>query len=661
MKLNRTGIALNRNTWNGDNENWAKLEKKYNDVVGEITDEVFNKIVDGSKIDWSQMVDTVADLPNDAGVGETRGVKEDNKIYRFDGSNWIPIAEINLNPIAEIDERLSNQLAGTDEQRRSESAISRKQIDHEDPRNNLIISWVDDDGQSSYYDKFKPVVEEKGVPMTCALITNRIEHSVTGTYLSKEQIRELSDLGVEFISHGHYHGFIDENGVEQPQLKHATPEQIEHEFKETTKYMKKWGLNYRGISLPHASNNYHIQRLGRKYFDYMIGTSSDKERGLPFYPGHYSNYYIRRVRADDGFDLVEQRIDEAAENGIGWVILGSHSYENSITTEFIEQVVDYAHQKGFKFVSTQEGMDIMGNVMQFGIPQVKSHGYVDAGNRISATGEIFGDDLGKVREVGFGEVTPSTPISYFEKDVVSFTRIRGSDADGFPRDAAGILTTYRYSSSDRYAYQTYAESGSTRFSLRDWDDDHNSWNDWQSINLSRFIGVNAIGPDERAVGEILKDRVTYTTVNSGDEGFPDAKAGTLVTYSFTRDNFPFQEFYVYQESKVYQRHWRGDGWGPWYLVQTTVGAKHEPRNRITASTSPNDLEQGISVSYITTSGGSGLPSGSSGNFVSVKEDGGNGRTYQQFRPHGSSGLYYRFTKSNNDWSAWYKFVMEKVD
>src|SRR5690625_4865163 len=103
MKLNRTGIALNRNTWNGDNENWAKLEKKYNDVVGEITDEVFNKIVDGSKIDWSQMVDTVADLPNDAGVGETRGVKEDNKIYRFDGSNWIPIAEINLNPIAEID------------------------------------------------------------------------------------------------------------------------------------------------------------------------------------------------------------------------------------------------------------------------------------------------------------------------------------------------------------------------------------------------------------------------------------------------------------------------------------------------------------------------------------------------------------------------------
>src|SRR5699024_12798115 len=42
--------------------------------------------------------------------GDARGVKSDNKIYRYDGSNWIDIAEISLNPISEVDDRLSSKL-----------------------------------------------------------------------------------------------------------------------------------------------------------------------------------------------------------------------------------------------------------------------------------------------------------------------------------------------------------------------------------------------------------------------------------------------------------------------------------------------------------------------------------------------------------------------
>lgn len=113
MKLNRTKNELDREARNNENNNWEKLENKFNNVVSEISGEVFDQIVDGSKIDWEQMVDTFNDLPSSAETGETRGVKEDNKIYRYDGSNWVPIAEINLNPIAEVDDRLSSQLAQT--------------------------------------------------------------------------------------------------------------------------------------------------------------------------------------------------------------------------------------------------------------------------------------------------------------------------------------------------------------------------------------------------------------------------------------------------------------------------------------------------------------------------------------------------------------------
>ena len=110
MKLNRTKIKLDRTARNNENENWQTIEKKFNNVFNDISDDVYNKVVDDSKINWEQMVDSVSDLPNDATVGETRGVKENNKIYRFDGTEWKAIAEISLKPIVEVDTRISSQI-----------------------------------------------------------------------------------------------------------------------------------------------------------------------------------------------------------------------------------------------------------------------------------------------------------------------------------------------------------------------------------------------------------------------------------------------------------------------------------------------------------------------------------------------------------------------
>src|SRR5690625_2528818 len=113
MARKEIGIPLNRENRNNHNDNFKELYDDFKNVVDKVSDEAFNKVIDGSKIDWSKMVDTVNDLPSNAEVGETRGVKSDNKIYRYNGSSWIDIAEINLNPIAEVDDRLSSQLADT--------------------------------------------------------------------------------------------------------------------------------------------------------------------------------------------------------------------------------------------------------------------------------------------------------------------------------------------------------------------------------------------------------------------------------------------------------------------------------------------------------------------------------------------------------------------
>src|SRR5690625_3806985 len=111
MKLNRTGSNWTRTERNKINENWDILEGSYNDVAGEITDEVFKEIVDSARLDWKLPVDSFGDLPSEAGVGDTRMVRDTGKVYRFDGNSWNEIQDRDPTAINEIDDRLTKQLA----------------------------------------------------------------------------------------------------------------------------------------------------------------------------------------------------------------------------------------------------------------------------------------------------------------------------------------------------------------------------------------------------------------------------------------------------------------------------------------------------------------------------------------------------------------------
>jgi len=110
MKLNKTGSPLTRQERNELNKNWETIENNFNNVVDKAAEKAFDKVIDGSRIDWSEIVESPEDLPDDAEEGSTRGVVSDNRIYRFDGTEWVPIAEINLNPISEVEGRLNNKI-----------------------------------------------------------------------------------------------------------------------------------------------------------------------------------------------------------------------------------------------------------------------------------------------------------------------------------------------------------------------------------------------------------------------------------------------------------------------------------------------------------------------------------------------------------------------
>src|SRR5690625_5263788 len=174
MKLNRTGSNWTERERNKINENWDIIEGSYNDVVGQITDEVVGHLIDSARLDWKEPVDTVEDLPADAEVGETRMVREADPdgisyVYRYDGEKWEKIQAIDVTLVNEVDRRLTRQLAETDKQRAYESIINRKPIDKDKPT--LLVSWTDDDDFIQVYDRFKSIIQDYNITNTNSQIT----------------------------------------------------------------------------------------------------------------------------------------------------------------------------------------------------------------------------------------------------------------------------------------------------------------------------------------------------------------------------------------------------------------------------------------------------------------------------------------------------------
>src|SRR5690606_7033490 len=142
---------------------------------------------------------------------------------------------------------------------------------------------------------------------------------------------------------------------------------------------------------PYGDNSELIQKVARRYYDYMIGTGSNMS-GSPQYPSELDVYYLRRVTVEYGFDFVKQQLDEAHSRGVGWVIFVSHINLEWYSDQYVRQIINYAQSLGFEFVTTQEGIERMGNIAQFG------------DTKIGADGTINSNSLGKVRHVGYREV-----------------------------------------------------------------------------------------------------------------------------------------------------------------------------------------------------------------------------------------------------------------
>lgn len=533
-------------SWDRDNrnnmqDNFIELYGVVNDLVGTITDEVYEQIIDGSKLDWKEPVDSFGDLPTEAVEGETRMTRDIGIIYRFNGDEWKEIQEIDATAINEVDSRLSSQLAETTknvaETTQSQNTPTLLRRDKPSP----TFSFIDDDCRVELYTIIFPVLQELNMKITAAVITDRIGNS---GYITLEQYYEMKDSGlVEFISHSKRH----------PNLNELNDYELDEELKDSQKWLLKHGGSPDFIVYPFGTTSARVREFSRKYYKAGLETISTTQYEKP----PLNHFKLRRVEFEQRYNELESIVDDTIVND-GWMILNSHAFYGDFTEERFRGFLNYVKSKGYEISHMSEGFNKFGNIIDLGDTTEEGRNVY----RIGANGIKYGvleNSYNFIDGTGYREETPLTDY----KRGFTATYLSHNLAQQYGWGVGGSYTTFK--AGNYIGYQERIHIDTNMIERRYWNRNSDSWGSWLSINVNVILPHNSISSDinpiEFPVG-IYHSQVGSTL----QTGYPMQSRGMTTLYNQRSVNgYIYQEFIAtIATPRKFLRTYTADGvWSDW--------------------------------------------------------------------------------------------------
>lgn len=420
-----------------------------------------------------------------------------------------------------------------------------------------MISFVDDDCKIQIMTKWKPILQEKQVPVNFAVITNAVG---TSGYATWDELKELQSLGAKFASHTHTHAVMTD----------LTEAQLEYECATSKDILMQNGMDNDFLVYPYGSDNALVRKVTRKYFKGAIDIQSEEINVPPVETFRMNRWTLQ----NNTLENYKAKIDETiAVNG--WLIFMSHSQYADFDAnqlQYVREIIDYARSKGVDIVSLKDGYEAIGNVVDIGDYSARETGaeytILDAdGKRHSKSNNI---DF----KLSDENPTPSTPITDFEVNKITHNIVITANAVGFPENRGGTLLTRRYSN-DSYGYQIYNIYDSNKQYKRTWDNTTKAWRPFDLLMTQtefdkqrNYIvkGINA-HPATDPITAYEVNKVTEFFVNSsGSAGYP-ATAGIVTTHYIGSANWNRQEFRQYQGNSIWSRYQDTTGsWTPWVKI-----------------------------------------------------------------------------------------------
>jgi len=442
----------------------AEINQSVKEFISKNTDQYIDKVatekwIYENNFKPKEAVKTESALPFNAEKNEIRLVQDDNKQYVFDGSKWIEFGAVKLDGLTDVDKNLKttkNRLLDL-EKNVNRSIVSTS------GRKFPMITFIDDDGNVKVLEKWEPVLKEKKNKLTIAVVSSWVDNQEP-TVMDWSTLHRLNrEYGVEMVSHTHEH-------------KHAqqlTDEEVEKEFREAQKVLKREGFTHNVIVQPFGENTKSVRTISRDYARANIAT----KEGINTLP--LDTFRLNRVSLGESvnntWEYYKSRLDEAIESN-GWIIFKSHSqYEsfNQEQIELIKQIIDYSREKKMMEVTVEEALNRIGNLIDGG-------DYTDkAGTSeyfvLDAEGKLHARTLSKdYYTLKFNSSNIDTPVTSFPAQATSITPIISTKAAPFPTGKPGMLITVS-SIEPSTSYQEYVPSNSETLYRRRWDKVNNKW------------------------------------------------------------------------------------------------------------------------------------------------------------------------------------------
>lgn len=379
------------------------------------------------------------------------------------------------------------------------------------------LTILDDDTRTQLYDVIFPILQQKQIPLTAAVVSSRVgNHSNTISYA---QFLEMRDSGlVEFVNHTHEHVHLDE----------LSEEEIDYQIRTCQEWLYEQGIFTSHLVYPFGRINATIRRIASKYV-----ASASKTNGLINNPNTsvLDSYFINRVNFDSSIQTIKNRIDEA-KNSNGWIIVNTHS-QTVEPSKFIE-MIDYAISEGLEIESFEKAYVKFNNILELRnyngdlITGISARGF--------SVGLAKGYYLYHPSDTDLNTRHINDPPSAYPFMQESSVTISGSNASAGGWPGAGRLITFR-GHNDDYTYQIFIPIRSSNILHRSWDSSNpQRWTPFESLHPQKF--VENLGPYSIEFGASQNIRINSPILQLGKSVTvtPNITIPNGVTYSFCVDD-----------------------------------------------------------------------------------------------------------------------------
>lgn len=498
---------------------------------------------------------TFANLPAIASVNDTWYVTDREYKMTWNGISWyqssMSEADYSQN-LSVIDERLD---------------YKDKQLFSSGAKPSCAVTFTDDDGHEEFYTIIRPICLDKNCKYTSAYVTGSAN-------MTDAQLTQLQADGLfEFISHSHTHLPPDER----------TDEALRADFAASVEWLKEHNMNYHGYAAPGGNTNARTRRIIKEYFDYNLSGFSGISTS-PLYQFDIPRVTLFAPNTTYDLSTYTAWVDKIYANG-GWLVFIGHCWEEEFDPVMLGQLIDYIQEKGIEIISTSEGVERYGNLVDLGDHSLQNdelHDFLSVGvdgSVASSGGILIQNDK---------NVTIDTPIDYFPRDKLTcLTIVNGASA--FPEAEGGNLWTMRISqllkdgnASDIDSFQLWFPYFHQSIYKRRWNTATNAWGEFTKIgpgdipgsiitNANAFVASSTPADFANSYGTAKVIITPIYSSNTELSSFPTGVQGYLFTYNIRVAGSygqVRQEYKPQRDYLVFSRWWNsaGNSWTAWKRI-----------------------------------------------------------------------------------------------